>query len=72
MPAFTDHFGRPINVGDTVQVDCIDASRGAQQWMHRGTVVGFGRTRVKIEFSSATGVYNVGPECMAVIRDSNA
>ena len=62
-----DHFDTPINVGDTIQVDCIDQARGAQMWMHRGRVVGFARTRVKIEFSSASGVYNVGPECLRVV-----
>lgn len=62
-----DHFGTPIEEGDTVVVDCIDTNRGAQMWMHRGTVVGFARTRVRVQFPSASGTYNVGPECMKVI-----
>lgn len=63
----TDDKGTPIEVGNTVQVLYIDRGRGAEMFMHRGVVVGFGRTRVTIQFPSRNKHYNVGPECLRVV-----
>jgi hypothetical protein len=62
-----DDRGNPIEVGDTVQVLYIDRDRGAELWMHRGKVVGFGRTRVRVQFPSRAKPSSVGPECLRVI-----
>ena len=63
----TDDKGRPINLGDTVQVLFINTDRGAQVWMHRGVVVGFGRTRVQVQFPSRGKPQSVGNECLRVV-----
>lgn len=65
---FTDDRGTPIRVGDTVHVLYIDVDRGAQMWMHRGEVVGFGRTRVRVKFPSRTNAQTVGSECLRVVE----
>lgn len=62
-----DDRGNAITVGDTVQVLYIDRDRGAEMWMHRGTVTGMGRTRVRISFPARCGTYAVGPECLRVV-----
>lgn len=62
----TDDRGNPIQVGDEIVTTCIDRDRGAEMWMHKGTVVGFGRTRVKVQFPSRTDVSSVGGECLRV------
>lgn len=62
-----DSRGTTICTGDLVQVLHVDASRGAAQWMERGEVVGFGRTRARLTFPSYNGVYTVGPECLRVV-----
>lgn len=46
--AWTDKFGAPLSAGDRVVAVCIDD--GAPGWAHQGTVAGFGRTRVKVEW----------------------
>ena len=63
----TDDKGNAIEVGSTVQVLYIDRGRGAEMWMHRGEVVGFGRTRVKVQFPSRTDPQPVGNECLRVV-----
>lgn len=62
-----DDKGNVIEVGSTVQVLYIDQGRGAEMWMHRGEVVGFGRTRVKVQFPSRGEPQSIGPECLRVI-----
>lgn len=57
----------PISIGDTVKVLYIDTDRGAEMWMDTGRVVGFGRTRVKIQFPSRTQPKSVGSECLRVV-----
>lgn len=59
-----------IHLGDTVQVLYVNRDRGAELFMHRGVVVGFGRTRVQIQFPSRNKVYAVGPECLRVVDRS--
>lgn len=66
--AFVDDKGRPLIVGQTVQVLYINRDRGAEMWMHRGMVVGFGRTRVKVHFPSRAWPQSVGPECLRVVE----
>lgn len=63
-----DDRGSEIQVGDIVQVLYVDSDRGAQQWMHRGQVVGFGRTRVQVQFPSRGDPSTVGNECLRVIE----
>lgn len=63
----TDDKGRHINVGDEVVVTYINTDRGAQVWMHRGEVVGFGRTRVLVRFPSRGKPQPVGHECLRVV-----
>jgi hypothetical protein len=63
----TDARGTTICTGDIVQVLYIDTDRGAHVWMHRGEVVGFGRTRVRLMFPSRGSVQTVGPECLRVV-----
>lgn len=65
--SFRDQRGDLIEVGDEVCVTYIDPDAGAQMWMHRGTVVGFARTRVVIQFPSREGTSNVSPRCLRVI-----
>lgn len=68
MIAALDDRGRIIEVGDTVQVLYVDRDRGAELWMHRGEVVGFGRTRVQVRFPCRVEPYNtVGAECLRVV-----
>ncbi|HLU31392.1 MAG TPA: hypothetical protein VK088_06490 [Acidimicrobiia bacterium] len=62
-----DHRGTVICIGDEVMVLYIDRDRGAEMWMDRGEVVGFGRTRVKVQFSARTEPQSVGPECLRVV-----
>jgi hypothetical protein len=62
----TDDRGNEIHIGDEVQVLYIDRDRGAEMWMTRGKVIGFGRTRVKIQFPAKNPPYTVGPECLRV------
>jgi hypothetical protein len=62
-----DDKGNAIVVGSTVQVLYVDRGRGAELWMHRGEVVGFGRTRVKVQFPSRGTPQAIGPECLRVI-----
>jgi hypothetical protein len=62
-----DDKGNEIREGDTVQVLYVDRDRGAELWMHRGTVVGFGRTRVKVKFPSRGEPQTVGSECLRVV-----
>lgn len=62
-----DDKGRSIEVGSTVQVLYVDRGRGAELWMHRGEVVGFGRSRVKVRFPSRGNPQAVGPECLRVV-----
>lgn len=60
----TDDRGNVLQEGDKVQVLYIDRSRGAEMWMHRGVVVGFGRTRVQVKFPSRGTPLSVGAECL--------
>ena len=70
MTAFTDDRGREIEVGHEVAVLYINPDRGAAQWMNRGTVVGFGRTRVRVKFTIDRLPYRaIGPECLRVTTD---
>lgn len=62
-----DDRGAVICIGDEVQVLYIDRGRGAEMWMYRGEVVGFGRTRVKVQFAARTEPQSVGPECLRVV-----
>jgi hypothetical protein len=64
----TDDKGTPLNIGDEVVMTCINRDRGAEMWMWRGTVVGFGRTRVKVQFPSRTDPQSVGGECLRVVK----
>lgn len=63
----SDDRGRALQVGDEVQVTYIDRGRGAEMWMHRGTVVGFGRTRVFVRFPSRGTPQRVGAECLRIV-----
>lgn len=62
----TDDRGNAILVGNTVCVLYRDSDRGAYGWMWKGKVVGYGRTRVKVQFPSRNDVSSVGPECLRV------
>lgn len=62
-----DDKGNTIKVGDTVVVTHLDADRGTRAWMHRGVVVGFGRTRARVRFDNHNGEYTVGHECLRVV-----
>lgn len=62
-----DDRQQPIAVGDEVAVMFIDRDRGAEMWMGRGRVVGFGRTRVQVRFPGRSNPQPVGPECLRVI-----
>lgn len=64
---FTDDKGNNITIGCTVQVLYIDRGRGAEMWMHRGEVVGFGRNRVRVQFPSRGKAQAVGAECLRVV-----
>lgn len=64
----TDDRGNEIKVGDTVVLTQRDSDRGAYNWMWKGTVVGFGRTRVRVQFPSRTDVSTVGGECLRVVK----
>lgn len=68
MTTWVDDKGTPFQVGDEVVLLYIDRDRGAEMWMHKGTVVGFGRTRLRVQFPSRTEPSAVGPECMRVVR----
>lgn len=60
MKALTDRSGTEIRLGDVVrQANVFDSSRGAlyANAGQTGTVVGFGRTRVKVNF-----VHREGPD----------
>lgn len=59
-----DDRGQLLQLGDDVQVLYIDRDRGAEMWMHRGVVVGFGRTRVQVRFPSRDKPQPVGAECL--------
>lgn len=65
---FLDDVGNEIRIGDSVKVTAIDSGRGAILGLtgNPGKVVGFGRTRVRIDFPSRTGVDNVGSELLHV------
>jgi hypothetical protein len=63
-----DDRGRVINLGDEVVVTYINRDRGAEMWMHRGEVVGFGRTRVKVQFPSRGEPQAVGAEVLRVVE----
>ena len=63
----TDDRGNAINVGDEVVTVCINRDRGAEMWMHKGKVVGFGRTRVRVQFPSRGEPQAVGGECLRVV-----
>lgn len=65
---FRDDRGQPISVGDMVCLVFRDSDRGAYGWMEKGTVVGFGRTRVRVQFPSRTDISTVGGECLRVVR----
>lgn len=62
----TDDRGNEIRVGDTVVLTQLDSDRGAYTFMHKGVVVGFGRTRVRVQFPSRSVVDTVGGECLRV------
>lgn len=62
-----DDRGREFQVGDEVVVLYIDRDRGAEMWMHKGHVVGFGRTRVRVKFPSRGEPQAVGGECLRVV-----
>lgn len=69
MTCLIDTRGVTINVGDTVHVGYVDRGRGAEMWMDKGTVVGFGRTRVVVQFPSRTKPVRVGAECLRVLDE---
>lgn len=48
MPALRDDRGTDLSVGDRVVQTAVDD--GAPAWATRGTVVGFGRTRVRVQW----------------------
>jgi len=62
-----DDRGTTINVGDTVAVLYVDRGRGAQLWMGTGRVVGFGPSRVVVQFPSRTTPQRIGAECLRVV-----
>lgn len=63
-----DDRGNELQVGDEVQVLYVDRDRGAELWMHRGKVVGFGRSRARVHFTERTlPFYTVGPEALRVV-----
>jgi len=62
-----DDRGRAIEVGDEIAVMYINRDRGAEMWMDRGKVVGFGRTRLAVRFPSRNGISKVGPECVRIV-----
>lgn len=64
---FLDDRGAAITEGAEVQVLYVDRTRGAELWMHRGTVVGFTRNRVAIRFPARNKPRTVGNECLRVI-----
>lgn len=64
----TDDRGTEIRLGDEVCVTYINRDRGAEMWMHRGTVVSFGRTRVRVKFPSRGEAQAVGNECLRVVE----
>jgi hypothetical protein len=49
-PAMCDKFGSPLAAGDRVVAVCVDD--GAPGWAHFGVIVGFGRTRVRVEWDT--------------------
>lgn len=61
-----DDRGNLIQIGDTVCLTQRDSDRGAYNWMWKGIVVGFGRTRVHVQFPSRSDVSAVGGECLRV------
>lgn len=67
-----DDRGNAIRTGDIVHVLYTDRDRGAELWMHQGTVVGFGRTRVRVQFPARNLPCTVGPECLRVVRSAGA
>lgn len=71
-PTMKDNKGTVICIGDEVMVLYIDRDRGAQMWMGRGEVVGFGRTRVRVQFPERTEPQSVGPECLRVVDELKA
>lgn len=63
-----DMRGNPIEVGDTVLVVGYGLG-GAEQWMETGKVVGFGRTRVRIDFTSDIRPYiAVHPDYLRIVE----
>jgi hypothetical protein len=69
-PQMKDDRDNTIAIGDTVHVLYVDRDRGAELWMHRGVVVGFGRTRVRVQFPSRALPQSVGNECLRVVSDA--
>lgn len=66
----TDDRGKPICIGDTVCVTYRNNDRGAQGWMERGKVVGYGMDhgrRVNVQFPSRLDTHSVGVECLRVV-----
>jgi len=67
MTVLLDEVGNVIRVGDRVKVTYIDTGRGAYMWMDEATVVGLGRTRVKLRFASHAVDCAVGNESLRVM-----
>ena len=70
----TDQFGTEIAIGDTVRCTQIDSGRGAIADLigMNLTVVGLGRTRIKITSPGRTGTDTIGAECVAVTTNQGA
>jgi hypothetical protein len=65
---FTDRRGNALAVGDRVLPTCWGAEVPLFLCNTRATVVGFGRTKVKVQFDSYS--YDVPPErCSAGYRE---
>lgn len=67
--AHNDDQGKTINVGDSVIATYLNADRGAFLYATGtpGRVVGFGRTRVRVQFGHRNRVDTIGAECLRVV-----